>query len=191
VEYRLIVREDNTDERLAHYGRKFGLLTDAEFAAIEAKYALVRRLEQRLKEVSLTPGQLAPVLEAAGSAPAAQRCVLYDILKRPHVTYAQLAAFDSDLAAAPAAVAARVEYDIKYEGFITRQKKEVEKFRHLENIRIPPELDLAAVPGISHEVREKLKRVRPETLGQANRISGMTPAAISVLMIYLRKYFAQ
>ena len=88
-------------------------------------------------------------------------------------------------------MAARVAYDVKYAGFIAQQKKEVAKFRHLENIRIPPGLDLARVHGISHEVREKLRRFRPLTLGQANRISGMTPAAITVLMIHLRKHGAE
>jgi tRNA uridine 5-carboxymethylaminomethyl modification enzyme len=191
VEYRLLIREDNTDERLAHYGHTFGLVTDEEFAAVEKKYAHVRRLEERLKGLSAPVAQINPVLQAAGSAPVAERAVLYDILKRPHVTYGQLACFDAELSAAPADVAARVEYDVKYEGFIVHQHKEVERFRHLENIRIPPELDYAAITAISYEVREKLKRFKPATLGQANRISGVTPAAISVLMIYLRKYFAE
>jgi tRNA uridine 5-carboxymethylaminomethyl modification enzyme len=131
-----------------------------------------------------------PFLDAIGSARIIQRVPLEEILKRPGVTWAHVAHFDADLAAAGEEVAARVAYDVKYEGFITRQLAEVAKFRHLENIRIPPGLDLAAVPGISHEVREKLGRFRPQTLGEANRISGMTPAAVTVLMIYLRKYAA-
>ena len=191
VEYRLLIREDNTDERLAHYGHKFGLITDEEFAAVEKKYAQVRKLEQRLKETSVLPLDINPVLEAAGSAPVAERVVLSDILKRPHVTYGHVARFDAELSAASADVAARVEYDVKYEGFIVHQQKEVERFRHLENIRIPAELEYGAINAISYEVREKLKRFKPATLGQANRISGVTPAAISVLMIYLRKYFAE
>jgi tRNA uridine 5-carboxymethylaminomethyl modification enzyme len=191
VEYRLLVREDNTDERLAGYGHKFGLITDKEFAAIEAKYAAVARIKRRLQEFSLTPSQINPVLEGVGSAAIDQKVPAYEILKRPHVLYSQLSCFDDELGAASEAVAARVEYDVKYEGFIIQQKKEVDKFRHLENIRIPVDMDLMAVPGISHEVREKLKRFKPETLGQANRISGMTPAAISVLMVWLRKYFAE
>ncbi len=191
VEYRLLIREDNTDERLAHYGRRFGLVTDDEFAAIEKKYAAVRRLEQRLKEVCAPRAEINPVLEALGSAPVAERAVLYDILKRPHVSFRDVARFDPELSAAAGEVAARVEYDVKYEGFIVHQNKEVERFRHLENIRIPPEIDYGVITAISYEVREKLKRFKPATLGQANRISGVTPAAISVLMIYLRKYFAE
>ncbi len=191
VEYRLLIREDNTDERLMGYGHMFGLINDAERAQVERKYAEVRRLEQRLKEVSVSPADINPVLEAFGSAPVAARCVLHDILKRPHVPYDRIAPFDPELLTAGADVAARVEYDVKYEGFIVHQKKEIERFRHLENIRIPPELDYSVISAVSCEVREKLKRFRPETLGQANRISGVTPAAISVLMIYLRKYFAE
>lgn len=191
VEYRLLVREDNTDERLAGYGRKFGLITDKEFAAIEAKYVVVRRMEARLKDFSLLPAQINPVLAAINSAPITQKTPAYDILKRPDVLYAHVAGFDDELRIASEVVAARVEYDVKYEGFIEHQKKDIAKFRHLENIRIPAGLDFMTVTAISHEVREKLKRFKPETLGQANRISGMTPAAISVLMVYLRKYFAK
>jgi tRNA uridine 5-carboxymethylaminomethyl modification enzyme len=191
VEYRLLVREDNTDERLAHYGHKFGLISDEEFAAIEKKYADVRRLTQRLKEVSVPWVRINPVLQEVGSAPVAEPAVLHDILKRPHVLYTHIAPFDAELLAASPEVAARVEYDVKYEGFIIHQKKEIERFRHLENIKIPPELDYGSISAISYEVREKLKRFKPATLGQANRISGVTPAAISVLMIYLRKYFAE
>jgi tRNA uridine 5-carboxymethylaminomethyl modification enzyme len=191
VEYRLLVREDNTDERLAHYGHQFGLITDEALAAVEKKYDQVRRLEQRLKEVSIGPSDINPVLEPLGSRPVTARVPLYDILKRPHVAYGHVAHLDAELSAARLEVAARVEYDVKYEGFIVHQQKEVERFRHLENIRIPAELDYAALTMISYEVREKLKRFKPATLGQANRISGVTPAAISVLMIYLRKYFAE
>ncbi|MBF0331625.1 MAG: tRNA uridine-5-carboxymethylaminomethyl(34) synthesis enzyme MnmG [Candidatus Omnitrophica bacterium] len=191
VEYRLLVREDNTDERLAVYGRKFGLITEKEYAAIEAKYAAVRRMQQRLKEFSVSPDGINPVLIAANATPIIQKTPAYDILKRPEVLYSHVAIFDEELRSASEAVAARVEYDVKYEGFIVRQRKEVDKFRHLENIRIPVDFDVAAISAISYEVREKLKRFKPETLGQANRISGMTPAAISVLMIYLKKYFAK
>ena len=191
VEYRLIVREDNTYERLAHHGRRLGLVSDETYAAVEKKYARVRDLVRRLREVSAAPAQMNPVLEAVASAPLAQKTPLYDILKRPQVTWAQMAPFDPEFLAASREVAARVEYDIKYEGFIVQQQKEVAKFRHLENIRIPAGFDFAAIRSLSHEAREKLRRFRPETLGQANRISGITPAAVSILMIYLRKYFAE
>ncbi|MFH0755021.1 MAG: tRNA uridine-5-carboxymethylaminomethyl(34) synthesis enzyme MnmG [Candidatus Omnitrophota bacterium] len=189
VEHRLLVREDNTDERLGAYGRKFGLITEKEFAAIEAKYVAVRRMRARLKEFSLTPAQINPLLEALQTSVLIQKIPAHDILKRPGVLFAHVAAFDEELKLADEAVAARVEYDVKYEGFIAHQKIEIDKFRHLESIRIPPDLDVQAAPGLSHEIREKLKRFKPETLGQANRISGMTPAAIAILMIWIRKHF--
>ncbi len=191
VEYRLLVREDNTDERLARYGRKFGLVTEEEHAAVVRKYDEARRLEQRLKEVVPPLAETNGLLRELDCAPAPQRAALHDLLKRPQVEFAHVARFDTEVAGARPAVAARVAYDVKYAGFIAQQKKEVAKFRHLENIRIPPGLDLARVHGISHEVREKLRRFRPLTLGQANRISGMTPAAITVLMIHLRKHGAE
>ena len=191
VEYRLLVREDNTDERLGRHGHRFGLITDEEMAGIDRKYAQVRQIEARLKEIVVPRTQINPVLEGLGSSPVTERAVLYDILKRPHVMWAHVACLDGELASASVDVASRVEYDVKYEGFIVHQQKEVERFRHLENIRIPPELDYGSITAISYEVREKLKRFMPATLGQANRISGVTPAAISVLMIYLRKYFAE
>ncbi len=191
VEYRLLVREDNTDERLAHYGRKFGLVTEEGFAGVVRKYDEVRQLEQRLKEVVPSLEETNALLRELGCAPAPQRVVLHDLLKRPQVEFPHVARFDGTVAEARPEVAARVTYDIKYAGFIAQQKKEVAKFRHLENIRIPAALDFAQVRGISHEVREKLRRFQPRTLGQANRISGMTPAAISVLMVYLRKQAAE
>jgi tRNA uridine 5-carboxymethylaminomethyl modification enzyme len=116
---------------------------------------------------------------------------LLDVLKRPHVSLDMLKGLMPELAEVPCGVAEHVEYDVKYEGFIDRQKKDVEKFRHLENIRVPDKMDYADVPGISHEVRQKLAHFRPVTLGQANRISGITPAAISILMVYLRKYLGR
>ncbi|MEI8011038.1 MAG: tRNA uridine-5-carboxymethylaminomethyl(34) synthesis enzyme MnmG [Candidatus Omnitrophota bacterium] len=191
VEYRLMVREDNTDERLVHYGRKFGLVSDEVCRAVDDKYARVRYLTRRLRDISAAPLEINPVLEGLGLIPLGQKMPLYDLLKRPGVTCAQITPFDGELASVPKDVLARVEYDIKYEGFILQQQKEVEKFRHLENIRIPAGFDFGAIGSLSYEAREKLRRFKPETLGQANRISGMTPAAVSILMIYLRKYFAE
>ncbi len=191
VEYRLIVREDNTDERLVAYGRKFGLVSDDVCRAVEDKYARARQTAQHLRDTVAVPAQMNPILEALGQAPLAQKMPLYDVLKRPGVTCAQISPFDTVLATVPPDILARVEYDIKYEGFIIQQQKEVEKFRHLENIRIPEGFDFAAIKSLSHEAREKLGRFKPATLGQANRISGITPAAVSILMIYLKKYFAE
>lgn len=189
VEHRLLVREDNTDERLARHAFRLGLMSGSEFAAINRKYEQVQRTRSRLREVAVSAQELNPILVSAGSAVVTRKSALEDILRRPSIFWNQLVGLDPQLQEVDAAVAARVEYDVKYEGFIDRQKKELEKFRHLENIRIPEDFDYAAVHSISHEVRQKLEAQRPQTLGQAQRISGVTPAAIAVLMISLKKYF--
>ena len=189
VEHRLLVREDNTDERLARHAFRLGLMSESEFVAINSKYEQVQRARSRLREVAVSAQELNPILVSAGSAAVTRKSALEDILRRPSIFWNQLAGLDPQLQEVDAAVAARVEYDVKYEGFIERQKKELEKFRHLENIRIPEDFDYAAVHSISHEVRQKLEAQRPQTLGQAQRISGVTPAAIAVLMISLKKYF--
>jgi tRNA uridine 5-carboxymethylaminomethyl modification enzyme len=192
VEYRLIVREDNTDRRLAHYGHKFGLLTTADYDRVVRKYEQIEREIAHLRGVKIKPGSaqgrgLNRILRAHQSSPIRQPTTLYIILKRPEVRYPMIASFDGTLKNFPQAVIDQVEYEIKYEGFINRQQKDVEKFRYLEVIRIPADINYDAVPGLSIEVRQKLKIFNPLTLGQANRISGITPAAITILMVYLRK----
>ena len=170
VEYRLIVREDNADIRLAKYGHAFGLLSDGEYGQVIDQYETVERHIEHLRHV-----------KRDGKS-------LYDLLKRPEVTYDTIRAYDDSFKDCSASTASHIEYAIKYEGFISRQMKEVEKFRHIEYIRIPDGFDFEAVPGLSKEVREKFKRFTPATLGQANRISGVTPASIALMMVYLKKY---
>ncbi|MBF0486202.1 MAG: tRNA uridine-5-carboxymethylaminomethyl(34) synthesis enzyme MnmG [Candidatus Omnitrophica bacterium] len=191
VEYRLIVREDNTDLRLAHHARRLGLMADEDFKKIEQKYEDVKRGIGKLKSMRVPLKELNPVLESAGSAASVTGANLYDVLKRPRVSFDMIAKIPSvagELSGVLPSVRWHIEYDVKYEGFIDRQKKEVEKFRHLENIKIPDGFDFMSISSISHEVRQKLTHFKPATLGQANRISGVTPAAISVLMICLRKH---
>lgn len=188
VEYRLIVREDNADIRLAKYGREFGLLSQDEYEAVVHKYEMIGREVDHLRQTKVNPGTpLDEQLAAVGSSPLKQGTSLYDLLKRPQVDYNMIAPYDGQLKDAGRAVIEQVEYEIKYEGFIERQKKDIEKFRHIEYIRIPERFDFSGVPGLSKEIQEKLNRFNPATLGQANRISGVTPAAISLLMVYLRK----
>ncbi|MBL8014499.1 MAG: tRNA uridine-5-carboxymethylaminomethyl(34) synthesis enzyme MnmG [Candidatus Omnitrophica bacterium] len=189
VEYRLIVREDNADARLSKYGHAFGLLSDADYRAVEHKYEAINREVEHLRTTKIGPGTLLDqMLEERNSSPIRQQTSLYDLLKRPQVTYQMIAPFDGNLKNYPAQVISQVEYEIKYEGFIDRQLKEVEKFRHIENIKVPAGINYDEIPSLSREIREKLKRFGPSTLGQANRISGVTPAAITILMIYLKKY---
>jgi tRNA uridine 5-carboxymethylaminomethyl modification enzyme len=191
VEHRLIIREDNADKRLAKHGYRFGLLSEEIYRGIEEKYELIAKEIEHLRSTKVMPGQINDVLSAHNSSPLRQPAALSDILKRPGIRYSVIAPFDGNLKHFPKPVIEQVEYEIKYEGFIAKQVKMVEKFRHIEKIRIPAELDFDKVHGLSIEIREKLKKFLPVSLGQANRISGVTPAAIATLMIYLRKYHAE
>ncbi|MFT5169941.1 MAG: tRNA uridine 5-carboxymethylaminomethyl modification enzyme [Candidatus Omnitrophota bacterium] len=188
VEYRLIVREDNADRRLAHYGHQFGLLSDNDMAAVENKYEIIAKEVAHLRDVRIAPGtELDKILEDNDTAALTQSTTLGDILKRPQVSYAMIAPFDGTLKEQPQVIINQVEYEIKYEGFIKRQLKDVDKFKHIEKIKLPEGINYNTINGLSIEVRQKLDNLRPLNLGQANRISGITPAAISVLMVYLRK----
>jgi tRNA uridine 5-carboxymethylaminomethyl modification enzyme len=189
VEYRLIVREDNADHRLAKYGRMLGLLNDEAYKKVEQKYRLIRDEIRHLKSTRVYPGSaLDRTLIAQNSTPLRCPTLLSDILKRPEVRYNMIAPFDGKLVNCSREVIDQVEYEIKYEGFISRQLKDVERFKHIEKIKIPPDIDYDVIPSLSIEIRQKLKRFVPMNLGQANRISGVTPAAITILMVYLRKY---
>ena len=191
VEYRLIMREDNADKRLARYGYQFGLISADEFDQINKKYAAIEREIKHLKTTRVSPGtSLDQELKRNNSSPIQQPTLLSDLLKRPEVDYDLIAPFDGKLKNFPPEVIDQVEYEIKYEGFIHRQRKEVERFRHIEVIRIPPDIDYEKISGLSTEIRQKFKKTSPLTLGQANRIPGVTPAAISILMIFLKKLLA-
>jgi tRNA uridine 5-carboxymethylaminomethyl modification enzyme len=173
---------------LAKYGYELGLLDEQVYRRVEEKYALIEQEIEHLKTVRVFPGaQWDKKLIERNSSPLRQPALLSDILKRPEVDYAMVASFDGPWKSAPQAMINQVEYAIKYEGFIARQLKDVERFRHIENIKIPSEIDYDRIAGLSIEIRQKLKRFAPMNLGQANRISGVTPAAISILMVYLRK----
>lgn len=188
VEYRLIIREDNADCRLTKYGWQFGLLSEEEYKTVEKKYELIQKEITHLKSTRIYPGSdLDRELIKINSSPLRQPALLSDILKRPEVHYMMIAPFDGKLKDFPPEVIDQVEYEIKYEGFINRQIKDVERFQHIEKIKIPPDIDYDIIPSLSIEIRQKLKQFAPMNLGQANRISGVTPAAISVLMVYLRK----
>ncbi|HOW35264.1 MAG TPA: tRNA uridine-5-carboxymethylaminomethyl(34) synthesis enzyme MnmG [Candidatus Omnitrophota bacterium] len=188
VEYRLIVREDNADKRLSGYGYEFGLIEKRDYSKICRKYAAAEKEIEHLKKTYVSPSKsLDAVLGKINSSPLKRSMTLSDILKRPGVTYDMIAPFDGKLKKLPATVIDQVEYEIKYEGFIQRQLKDVQRFKSIENIKIPPDFDYSRVSGLSTEIRQKLKKFSPLSLGQANRISGVTPAAISILMIYLRK----
>ena len=187
-EYRLILRQDNADERLSAIGLSLGLVSAERHAAVVEKYAAVRREIERLENTHLAPGEaLNALLEARGTAPVASGVSLADLIRRPQLSYADLAPFDPERPALPRAVAGSAEINLKYEGYIRRQLKQVEEFSRMEGHALPPDLDYDAIVGLRLEAREKLKKIRPENLGQAGRISGVSPADLAVLMIYLEK----
>ena len=167
VEYRLIVREDNADRRLAKYGYELGLLREDAYRKVEEKHEWINKEIEHLKTVRIMPGtDLDRELERCNSSPLRQPTSLSDLLKRPEVTYAMIAPYDGQLKSATSEIIDQVEYEIKYEGFIARQLKEVERFRHVENIKIPVDIDYSHIQGLSIEIRQKLKQFCPANLGQ-------------------------
>ena len=187
-EYRLLHRQDNADQRLTHIGAAVGLVPPARLAQVEEKYAAVRREMARLEScgVPASPA-LNAMLQTRDSAPVANSARLADLLRRPNVTYSDIAPFDPDRPALPEAVKAEVEIQIKYAGYLTRQIRQVEEFKKEEARLLPPELDYSAIAGLRLEAREKLKAIRPMSIGQAGRISGVSPADIAVLLIWLEQ----
>ena len=187
-EYRLLLRQDNADERLTAVGRRIGLVSAERLAAVEAKYAAVDAEIRRLSHTGLPASDaLNALLAERGTAPVRDGATLLSLLRRPQIAYDDLRALDAHCAAFPAALAESVEIAVKYEGYIRRQKAEVAEFARLERRAIPDGLDYAAIDGLRLEAREKLDAIRPRSLGQASRISGVSPADVAALMIYLNK----
>ena len=187
-EYRLLHRQDNADQRLTRIGGQIGLIPPERVQAVEEKYAQVRREVQRLEGSGVPASErLNAMLEGKGTAPVANSARLADLLRRPQVSYADIASFDPERPELSAAVTDEVEIQIKYAGYLTRQEKQVEEFRKEEARLLPENLDYAAIPGLRLEAREKLAAIRPMSIGQAGRISGVSPADIAVLLIYLEQ----
>ena len=185
-EYRLILRQDNADERLTAIGRKLGLVSEERYAAVVKKYEAVRKETERLEHTHLAPGDaLAALLESRGTAPVSSGVSMADLIRRPQVSYADLAPFDPERPALDRAAAEAVEIGLKYEGYIKRQLRQVEEFKRLESRALPRTLDYQSIPGLRIEAREKLEKIRPENFGQAGRISGVSPADLAALMIYM------
>ena len=187
-EYRLLLRQDNADERLMPIGHKLGLINDDTYSAY------IKREEQknaeigRLNTVFLAPGEeINALLESAGTAPLSTGIRLSELIKRPQVSYDMLAPFDKERPPLSRSVREKVEVEIKYEGYIARQRAQVNEMLRLEGKKIPENIDYNDVYGLRLEAREKLDKVRPTDIGQASRISGVSPADVSVLLIYLSK----
>jgi tRNA uridine 5-carboxymethylaminomethyl modification enzyme len=189
AEHRLLLREDNADLRLTPVGRELGLVDDERWAAFEAKREAIAREQQRLEQTWVRP-QTVPDEEATRllGQPLGREYRLADLLRRPDVSYhALMGLAAAGQGVADPVVAEQVEIQAKYAGYIERQQSEIERQRRHEETRLPADLDYREVSGLSAEVREKLGRQRPDTLGMAARIPGITPAAISLLLIHLKK----
>ena len=185
-EYRLLLRQDNADPRLCPIGYELGLISKDRLDAVQEKYAAVEREIARLEHVGV-PGseELNALLTERGTTPVTDGCRLIDLLRRPQIGYADLRPFDPSAPELPKAVTEQVEITVKYEGYIRRQLREVEDFEKLEQRTLPTDLDYTDIQGLRLEAREKLNAVKPRNLGQASRISGVSPADIAALMIYL------
>ena len=187
-EYRLLHRQDNADQRLTHIGFKVGLVPAQRMAQVEEKYACVRREVNRLESNGVPASDaLNAMLESRGSAPVANSARLADLLRRPQVTYADIGPFDPDRPELPAAVTEEVEIQIKYAGYLARQEKQVAEFKKEESRLLPADIDYSSIGGLRLEAREKLEAIRPMSIGQAGRISGVSPADIAVLLIWLEQ----
>ena len=186
AEYRLMLREDNADLRLMAIGRELGL-TDAGAAdEVEVRRRAIAAEMERLRATVVAPGDVNEHLARCQSPPIRSGVSLEQLLRRPELDYGRLTGIDPNPRALDPRVVRQVEIEVKYAGYIERQLAEIERFRHLEKIRIPDDFDYGPVQGLSNELRQKLAEVRPASLGQASRIDGMTPAAISVLMVMLK-----
>ena len=187
-ESRLLHRQDNADERLTAIGARVGLVSQERLRQVEEKYAAVHREVRRLESTGV-PGSeaLNRMLAEKESAPVANSARLADLLRRPQIHYDDIAPFDPDCPALPPAVTGEVEIQVKYAGYLERQRRQVEAFRREEARLLPENLDYNAVTGLRLEARQKLSEIRPVSIGQASRISGVSPADIAVLLIYLEQ----
>ena len=185
-EYRLILRQDNADERLTPIGYKVGLIGEERYKAYLEKRALVEREVERLSATTVPPSEAVNAfLISQGSSEITTGIKLAELLRRPEITYAALAKIDTGRPPLPRAVCVTAEIQVKYEGYITRELREVERSARLEEKLLPADIDYREITGLRLEAAEKLAEVRPMNIGQASRISGVNPADISVLLIYL------
>ena len=187
-EYRLLHRQDNADQRLTHIGFQVGLVPAERMAQVEEKYEQVRREVTRLESNGVAASEaLNAMLATRDSAPVANSARLADLLRRPQVTYADIAPFDPNRPELSAAVTEEVEIQIKYAGYLARQEKQVAEFKKEESRLLPADIDYSTIGGLRLEAREKLEAIRPMSIGQAGRISGVSPADIAVLLIWLEQ----
>ena len=186
AEYRLILRQDNADLRLTKYGYEVGLISEERYQKLLKKQAQIEAEIVRAKEMTVgATEQVQELLTSLNSTPLKSGSTLAELITRPELTYEMLAPIDKNRPELPCDVTEQVEIELKYEGYIRRQMSQVTQFKKMEHKRIPADIDYDAIPSIRIEARQKLKQVRPENVGQASRISGVSPADISVLLVYL------
>lgn len=185
-EYRLVLRQDNADQRLTPLGRKLGLISDQRWEKFQRKQEQMGAELKRVQSTNLPPSEeLNQILVSRGTSPLSTGAKLSDLLKRPQITYQDLTPVDRDRPEYPSAVFENVEIELKYEGYIKRQLADIEEARRLERKLLPEDVDYSQIKGLRLEAGEKLNKVKPENIGQAGRISGVSPADISVLLIWL------
>ncbi len=187
-EYRLLHRQDNADFRLSHIGHKIGLVSDDGLRRVNEKYEAVSREVKRLENTHIAPSkQLAEFLEARGTTPPPSGISLAALIRRPQLDYECLKEFDRERPELPQDICQQAEIALKYEGYIEKQLRQVEEFRKMESRKLPADIDYETIHGVRLEARQKLNAIRPQNIGQASRISGVSPADIAALMIYLEK----
>ncbi len=185
-EYRLLLRQDNADQRLTPEGWKLGLISDQRYQRLQEKEQQVEQELHRVQHLNLAPDpNLNAFLEANGTAPLSTGCKLADLVRRPQLNYAMLAPFDKTRPSLPEAVAEQVNLQIKYAGYIEKQLLQVEQTKRLESRLLPEHFDYSQIRGLRLEAAEKLTKLQPHNIGQASRISGVSPADISMLHVWL------
>ena len=188
AEYRLLLREDNADLRLTEIGKKLGLVDDERWELYLDKKEKLQKAMKFLKETKISPDLVNGYLRSIGSTPLKSGIKIYELLKRPEVEIDKLSELISDLKEFPNDILSEIETEIKYSGYIEKQLREVEKFKKFENMKLPEDLNYYEIPGLSNEMKEKFSKIRPTSIGQALRIPGVTPAAISAIQVYLKKH---
>jgi len=187
AEHRLILREDNAEFRLRKIGHGIGLVSEERYrTTVEKEKKIIEALHELKRRKIIPSTEVNRKIKEWNTAPIKNSTSLYELLKRPQLTMKRLTCLDEWVNELPSAIAEQVEITVKYSGYIKRENKEIQRINRMEKKRIPPTIDYWSIPGLSHEVREKLSRVKPLTMAQASRISGVTPASISMLAIYLK-----
>ena len=188
AEHRLILREDNVDLRLRSKGYKLGLISQNDYKKTIRKKEEIEKWLSFLAEKSITPShEIDEKLKNAGTAPLRHPLRLEELLRRPEMDIGKLSLIEPLLEKIPKEVKKEIEIEVKYSGYLKREKEEVRRLQNIENMKIPLDIDYRCIPGLSREIQEKLSQIKPQTLGQASRIPGVTPAAISLLMVHIKK----